>query len=432
MMQSRLPIVLVAAGCLLPAMTYATTETAAVAVDGPPTSPRLLQEAVAEAVDILEGRGLPLDEAAARRTVIAALAAVGDPGSRVLTAEEYRHRAETGAGMAWETGIHFTRSNRFAVVTAVDDGSPAADAGIAAGDIVVRVGGEETVRMDVAQLQRALRADPPEQLDVAVRRGAADPVVHSLVRRQARMKPVEEAIRLPAGLGYLRINGFFAGAGAALADRLAEWSLDGVAGVVMDLRGANGDHLDSVVTVASLLASPGDLLFRYRDADGRDLQTYPAVAGASLGVPLMLLIDGQTTGAAELLAAVLGGAGRGAMLIGAPTAGDPLIRDAVPLSDGSVLYVASRRLVVGDGAMYGGAESVRPDIVVSPQAIYPDFDPAEPILTDPRAVTEEELESRELRQYIKGDVPLTRAVDVLLGLKALNLARVDHDGPNRP
>ena len=391
-----------------------------------------LQDAVADTLALLQKNGLSFDEGAARRSIIKALATVADPFSRVLTEDQHRRLAEAASGIAYETGIHFVQSNRFAVVTAVDEGSSAAAAGVQAGDIIVRIGDEAAGGLDVAKLQERLRGAEPGQVTVAVQRGSAEPVAHPLDQRRVQLHPIEESVRLPAGLGYVRVNGLFPGAGTAIADILAEWSVAGIAGVVLDLRGANGGDQDSAVTVASLMSQPATPLFSYRDAGDRDLEVHTARAGASLGVPLMLLVDNQTAGAAELLAAVLSGAGRGAMLIGSPTAGDPMIREPVALAEGEVLYIASRRLVVGDGKIYAGRETVRPDIVVSPQAVYPDYDPAKSILTDPRGVTDEELETHELRVYIKGDVPLTRAVDVLLGLKALNLHSFDYEGSVRP
>ena len=99
---------------------------------------------------------------------------------------------------------------------------------------------------------------------------------------------MEESAQLPAGLGYVRVNGLFADAGVAIADILATWSVDGVDGVVLDLRGANGGDLDSAVTVASLMSKPDRVLFRFRNAAGTDLEVHRARAGASVGVPLML------------------------------------------------------------------------------------------------------------------------------------------------
>jgi C-terminal processing protease CtpA/Prc len=142
----------------------------------------------------------------------------------------------------------------------------------------------------------------------------------------------------------------------------------------------------------------------------------------------MVLVDGRTTGAAELLAATLSGTGRGAMIIGQPTAGDPGIRQRVSLSSGEELYLATRRLVVAGEDKYSGQDRVRPDIYVDPAVRYVDYEPEEPLLTDRRETTRRELETRALRLHIRGDAALTRAMDVLIGLKALNFHRFGDAG----
>lgn len=391
-----------------------------------------LQESLAQTLDLLEANGLAFDEGTARRSVIKALAQSADPGARLMTDEEHRQLAETSIGMAYDSGIGFVWSNRSAVITGVAESSAAAEAGIQPGDRLLGIGEEPAGRLDVAGIQARLRGMEAGEVEVVIRRDEAEPEEHTLELRRVTLDPIEESVRLPANLGYIRVNGLFPGAGIQIADIVASWSIAGIDGVVLDLRGANGGDLDSVITVASLMSEPESPLFSYRDAAGQEVEVHRARAGARLGAPLMLLVDEHTSGASEALAAVLSGTGRGAMLIGTPTLGDPLIREPVALADGYVLYIASRTLVVADGESYGGKETVRPDIRVNPRAIYPDFDPAAPLLTDPRGVTDQELETRDLRVYINGDIPLTRAVDVLMGLKALNLHSFDYEAPGHP
>ena len=106
------------------------------------------------------------------------------------------------------------------------------------------------------------------------------------------------------------------------------------------------------------------------------------------------------------------------MLLGQPTKGDPLVREALPLGSGEHLYIVTRRLVVADGTAYSGHQGVRPDIAVAARDLPREQYEPEPTDDEP---TEEEQQDRLLRERVKGDAVLTRAVDVLLGLKALNI-----------
>jgi len=136
-----------------------------------------------------------------------------------------------------------------------------------------------------------------------------------------------------------------------------------------------------------------------------------------------VLVDAQTSGAAEALAAMLVGGGRGVMLIGAATRGDPAVRELVPLPDGGTAYLATRRLVAADGSVYAGREGIQPAIRAGGQPSAPDYEP--PKVPGQPAPSDEEKESLRLRQRVKDDPALRRAVDVLLGLRALNLRGFD-------
>jgi hypothetical protein len=102
------------------------------------------------------------------------------------------------------------------------------------------------------------------------------------------------------------------------------------------------------------------------------------------------------------------------------------LREALTLSDGSIAMLATRKLVVANGDAYTGREAVEPDILVRAGAGYVEPEPEPPILTDQRLVSAGEIETRQLRLRVAGDVALTRAVDVLLGLKALNIQGFTH------
>ena len=95
------------------------------------------------------------------------------------------------------------------------------------------------------------------------------------------------------------------------------------------------------------------------------------------------------------------------------------------LPDGEHLYLASKRLVVADGTIYNGSEGVKPDLVVAPTAVpATEYEP-EPAAEGQKELSSEEKEDKLLRERVRGDETLRRAVDVLLGLKALNIRGVE-------
>jgi len=184
-----------------------------------------------------------------------------------------------------------------------------------------------------------------------------------------------------------------------------------------------------VADIASAYAREGAVLFRVLDGQGRETAAYKAREARPLSLPTLVLTDAGTAGAAETLAAVLREF-RGVVLIGAPTAGDDRLREFIPLDDGRLLHLATTRVDVSPAASYRGS-GVKPDIAVSPEsaekeaAVYLKEDESGGnggiLGNGGKELSEREKQARALRQQLRGDAVLKRAVDLLLGLQALSI-----------
>ena len=381
-----------------------------------------IMKSVAEMLDVVQKTGLPLDEKAASRAVVEALIKVADPSSRIFTAEEVNLAKDRQQGFVYDVGIKVQATNGLPVIVEVADDSVAASAGIKVGEMIEKIGDQEIISGTSAQaVARMLRSDKPGRVTVKIRdeKGVSRDV--ELERSRIKLQAVESAEDLPLGLCYLQLNGVFEGCGRDVVSSLRGWAESGRAGVVIDLRGADGMDLESVADIAGVFAESGAMLFAVRDMDNQDIGVYNAKTQTNLGMPAMVLVDSKTVGAAEILAAVLSGSVRGAMLLGNVTGGDPVVRDWIALSSGESLYTMARRIVLADGHIYDGREGVKPDVVLLENApAMPEFEPeAAPV--NGREITEEEKQDKKLRERVKNDAALRRAVDVLLGLKALNI-----------
>ena len=234
---------------------------------------------------------------------------------------------------------------------------------------------------------------------------------------------------LPTGIGYVKIRRMDSAAADAVEEALRGWAKDGAAGAVLDVRGAGGTDEEAVWRVARLFAPRnGSWWWKSEGADGeRVRKAESGWEGAAVGFPTMALTDGNTSGAAELLAAVFGGGVRGGMTVGTRTSGDPLVRTAVELSGGRVAVVRSRTVETGDGRRYDGRDGVEPDVALSEAALAEVPEEAEePTVSFRRTkkgVLDEEKEDKELRERVKEDAVLRRAVDVIQGLEALGFSR---------
>ena len=175
-----------------------------------------------------------------------------------------------------------------------------------------------------------------------------------------------------------------------------------------------------IPAVAAKFAPAGEILYSMNDRQGNEIASVKSAESPKASLPLMVLVDEETSGAAELLAAVLGGGVKGAMVIGRETAGDPLIREPKKLSTGRYALLATRQLKTPDGMVYAGVGGVRPDVAITDSALDETvYEPETPVLRKGHSLTDEEKEDKALRDRTRNDTYLRRATDVLLGLKAL-------------
>lgn len=373
---------------------------------------------VTETLRLLQDKGIQVDAPRAQRAVALALAQTVDPGAGIATREDEQHRRDEDAGRDFAAGVRLSVSNGLPVIVEVTPESPAAKAGLAPGDVIMAVESNAIELITLPDAAQALRGHQQRTIAIQYRNGKNGTNAARLSLELASIPPVECAETLPNGICYIKANGLFAGSGEAIAGTLRESAARNRNGVILDLRGAAGGDLASVKVIASLFTRDGEQLLTLRDRDDRELASVAAAGSKPLGVPVMVLIDSETRGASELLAAVLNDSVRGAMIVGRESAGDPLIREHVPLQSGDLLYVATRQVVTAGGGRYDGRKGVKPDVQAGGVA-QPEYD-AEPV-ADRRALLDQEIRDFALRNRIRGDSALRRTVDILLGLKALNI-----------
>lgn len=233
--------------------------------------------------------------------------------------------------------------------------------------------------------------------------------------------PVESE-SLPRRLRIVRLQRLQDSTADAAVREINRVIRDDAAGLVLDLRRADGDSLAAAARVAARFAPPGADLFSVRDASGELVRAFaaPPAAGERLRrpPPTIVLVGPGTRGAAEVLAAVLD-CWPGVMSAGRPTAGEPLIRELVPLGGGLTARIATRRLEFADGRVLDGTQGYAPRLALPANA------PPDPVELDPngqmrdrRKTLPQEAEDRALRDRVRGDGDLRAAKDLLLALIA--------------
>ncbi len=260
-----------------------------------------------------------------------------DPYSRYLTPEEAlaaRIRRIGQAGLGLRLGTAGGRGGRTIVVSALSPDGPAAAAGVRLGDRVLAVDGVPVSGRDLGFAAGLLEGPAETEVELRIERDGRRRSV--LLRRVvAPAVPIRSEAR--DGVLWLRIEAF----ADSTDDRLAEALVAGAGaarGVVLDLRGNRGGLLSQAVAVASAFLSGGTVAWtagRHPDAARLWEASGPDLAA---GLPVVVLVDGRSASAAEIVAAALGDRGR-AVVVGSATTGKGLIQAIVPLPNGGELLV---------------------------------------------------------------------------------------------
>ena len=243
-------------------------------------------------------------------------------------------------------------------------------------------------------------------------------------------KTLQTAEEWGEGICYVKLNGLYEGGGEESVRLLKAWSMTGRTGMIVDMRGASGDDIASVDEIGGMFSATNSLLYTVRNGRGEVIESHRVRKENPLGrTPLMLLVDGSTAGACELLAATLKGR-QGVMLVGARTRGDARVRENIRLSDEEMLYISTRWLVPAGEVEYDQV-GVKPDITVSSQTSGRTSIPN--VKRIGKRPSEKAKVDRELMARVADDAVLARATDILLGLKALrktaNQTRTEADQP---
>lgn len=226
-----------------------------------------------------------------------------------------------------------------------------------------------------------------------------------------------QAVELwPENLAYIKVSALEPGSGAELLGHFQ--SLKARSGLLFDLRGAHGQDLESAALLAGMLRRPQEPLFLVTDNRGVPLATNVA-AGAFVSLPfLMILIDEETSGAAEALVSVFKGTPR-VMLLGAVTRGDPSLRSWLTLPDGRSARLGTRKWksLVNVSREKGG---VPPDVAVAARSGMGNEGLSRTNLTG-RVMSLKSDANQDLMMRVAGDAVLQRATDILLGLQAVGV-----------
>jgi carboxyl-terminal processing protease len=289
-----------------------------------------------------------------------------DPHSQFLDPEEYDEIRISTTGAYSGVGIEVTMQDGAVRVVAPIDGTPAARAGIQAGDIIVSI---DDVAVDTEALDDAInrmRGKPGTSVKVSVSRDEVPQTLDFVLERSnVQVHSVKQELLEP-GFGYIRITHFSETTPSDLAKAIADLKRaspqDKLKGLVLDLRNNPGGVLEAAVSVSDAFLDDGAIV----SASGRAAESrfeMDATPGDLLdGAAMAVLVNGGSASASEIVAGALKDHGR-AMLIGRTTFGKGSVQTVMPLSDGRAIKLTTSRYYTPSGASIH-EKGIDPDIVV--------------------------------------------------------------------
>jgi carboxyl-terminal processing protease len=322
-----------------------------------------------------------------------------DPHSEFMTPAEYKQLEDDTSGTFGGIGLEVEERNRMLTVVSPIDGTPAARAGLKTGDQILAVDGTTTQGMDVNDAVTKMRGEVGTHVKLTVLHAQTQVQEDiDLVREQINVSSVDaRVLDAPSGIGYLRIKQFAEHTDATLEDAVNQLEKDAggnLNGLVVDLRNNPGGLLDQSVAVADEFLAQGTIV-KTIGRGNRIIEEEEARPGGMLeSVPVIVLVNGGSASAAEILAGALQDDGR-ALIMGTQTFGKGSVQSIIDLDDGSGLKLTIARYYTPSG------RSIQ-ELGITPDVVVQQMDPA------------------LLAKAVVSDAPLEREADLTNHLKNPN------------
>ncbi|MCR9185261.1 MAG: S41 family peptidase [Halieaceae bacterium] len=286
-----------------------------------------------------------------------------DPHSAYLTEEAFEDLQSNTSGEFSGLGIEVGMEDGYVKIVAPIDGSPAAEAGLMSGDLILKLDGKQVKGLSLNEAIELMRGPKGSPIELQIGRpGASQPFDITLKRDTIKVASVRERFLEP-GYGYIRVAQFQTGTGddvgAALERLMAKSSLKGL---VLDLRNNPGGVLGASVDVAGLFMDGGLVVY----TEGRlanSAMRYAADAGdVSNGAPLVVLINGGSASASEIVAGALQDQKR-AVIMGTDSFGKGSVQTVMPISESRAVKLTTALYFTPNGRSIQAA-GIEPDIIV--------------------------------------------------------------------
>src|SRR5580658_6062767 len=287
-----------------------------------------------------------------------------DPHSNYLNAKNFSDMKVQTRGEFGGLGIEVSMENGLIKVVSPIDDTPAAHAGLKPGDLITHLDGAPVQGMTLPEAVEKMRGPPNSEITLTIRREGRDPFDVKLTRANIKIQSVRSHLE-DGNIAYIRITSFNEQTDVGLNNAmksLKEQANNKLVGVILDLRNNPGGLLDQAVAVSDAFLDKGEIVStRGRRSD--DAQRYDARPGdVANGLPLVVLINGGSASASEIVAGALQDHHR-AILVGTRSFGKGSVQTIIPLPGHGAMRLTTARYYTPSGRSIQ-AKGIDPDIVV--------------------------------------------------------------------
>ncbi|WP_431474135.1 S41 family peptidase [Marinobacter sp. KM021] len=354
-----------------------------------------------------------------------------DPHSTYLAPKDYEELEESTSGEFGGLGIEVGMENGFVKVIAPIDDTPAHKAGVLAGDLIIKLDEKPVKGMSLEEAVKLMRGKPGTVLTLTImREGESAPIEIDVTRDVIKVTSVKSRM-IENGYGYVRITQFQAETGRQFRQALTkleeEYGGD-LDGLIIDVRNNPGGVLQAAVETADALLDEGLIVYTEGRIQSSRLR-FSAKAGDIMeGTPIVVLINGGSASASEILAGALQDHGR-AVVMGTKSFGKGSVQTVIPLDETHAIKMTTARYYTPEGRSIQ-ATGIKPDIEVRPAELTeldgrPFFTEAD--LSGHLQGQDEEQERLERQQQAETpasaaerDYQLRSALNLLKGMNILN------------
>jgi carboxyl-terminal processing protease len=288
-----------------------------------------------------------------------------DPHSDYMDEDEFKQMQTDMSGQFGGLGMQISAQGGVPSIVSPIDDTPAARARLEPGDMIVKVDTTPTQGMSLRKVVDMLRGEPGSKVTITILRGKQEPFDVTLMREIIRVASVKSELK-PDGIGYVRISQFGGDTSDGFKNALTKLKTDtagtGLKGLVIDLRNDPGGLLTAAVDVSGNLLDGGAVVsIRGREANDQHVFNAPAKGDMLPGVPVVVLINGASASASEIVAGALQDRQR-ATVIGTQSFGKGSVQTVIPIQGHGAVrlttalyYTPSGRSIQDDG--------ITPDVI---------------------------------------------------------------------